>query len=319
MKGLFHLIILCMLVSVRLYAQTDSLPFKENRPTFIGVNLDYGFLIKHTESLRNLDNSHPSALSLDWSKLLLTQKAWDFCNCFPKVGVNVAYWNWDSPKILGNGVLTLAFAEPYFRTQKKTNIFFTMGLGGAYLTNPYDVDTNPNNESYSTSLSFALVAGLGINYRLTEQLNIRLAAKYNHTSNGGVRTPNKGLNFPTLSLGIHTSLNDVEYPYLSRIGKREAPEDKMRFSFAHFSGWSNANVGDKDKFYVFGLSVNYSRWLVNRSALTAGTEWIFDYSRKEQIKIDDGNASFLQGSALVGHEFWLGKVTFVQQLSLIHI
>ncbi|TXD84368.1 acyloxyacyl hydrolase [Subsaximicrobium wynnwilliamsii] len=313
-----HSVILYLFVSISLYSQTDSLRIEESRPTFIGVNLDYGFLIRHTESLRDMDNSHPSALSVDLSKLLLTQEAWDFCNCFPKLGVNLSYWNWDNPDVLGNGVLAMGYVEPYFRTQKKTNIFLTMGIGGAYLTNPFDEGSNPNNESYSTHLSFALMAGLGINYRLTEKLNIRLAAKYNHTSNGGVSTPNKGLNFPTLSLGVHTSLEDVQYPSLSKIGKREAPEDKTRFSLIHFSGWSNANVGDKDKFYVFGLTANYSRWVGNRSAIMVGTEWIFDYSRKEQIKIDGGNSSFLQGSALVGHEFWLGRVNFSQQLGVYY-
>ncbi len=299
------------------FAQEDS-SYVDKKVTVLGVNLDYGFLIKHTPSLEKIPTAYPSGISVSWSKLLLTKNAWEFCNCFPRVGVDLGYWNWDNNDVLGHGILSMGFVEPYFRTQKKTNMFFRMGLGGAYLTEPYDEVTNPLNESYSTDLSFALMVGLGLNFRLDEYWNLQFLAKYNHTSNGGINTPNKGLNFPTLSLGVHKSLEPVIFPNLKKIGKREAPKDKDRFSIAHFSGWSNARVGDKDKFYVFGFMGKYSRWVGNRSALTGGTELIFDYSRREQILSDDQNNNFVQAAATIGHEFWLGKVTFSQDLGIYY-
>ncbi|WP_299519195.1 acyloxyacyl hydrolase [Winogradskyella sp.] len=313
--------IICLFALVFLtffaYAQTET-TFVESKPTFIGITLDYGSLLKHAPSLRQIPDAYPSGIGVDWGKLLLTQRAWDFCSCFPKVGINLSYWSFDNPDVLGNGLIAMGYVEPYFRTQKRTNLFFRMGIGGAYLTQPFDEIDNPLNESYSTNLSFALLVGLGINYRLNDKLNLRLAANYNHTSNGGVSTPNKGLNFPSLSLGVNSSLEDVVYPHLKKIGKRQPPEDKERISIAHFSGWSNAAVGDKDKFYVFGFMGKYSRWIGGRSAITGSTELIFDYSRREQIKLDGADASFVQAAALVGHEFWLGRVTFSQELGIYY-
>jgi opacity protein-like surface antigen len=289
-----------------------------NNPTVLGAYLDYGNILKHAPSLRQIDDAYPTAIGIEWSKLLLSKKAWDFCNCFPRVGVDLAYWNFDNPDVLGSGILSMGFLEPYFRTQKRTNFFVRAGIGAAYLTNPYDEVSNPLNESYSTRLSFALSFGLGMNYRLTDSWNIHLAAKYNHTSNGGVSTPNKGLNFPSLSLGVNKSLTPVDFPDYNRTGKREPPEQKTRVFLAFLSGWSNAAVGDKDKFFVFGLSANYSRWIGGRSALMGGTEWIFDYSRKEQIEEDGLDRSFAQGSVLIGHEFWWGRVSFSQQLGIYY-
>ncbi len=288
------------------------------RPTVLGVSADYGFLIKHTASLREIDDAYPYGISVDWGKLLLTQKAWEFCSCFPKVGASLSFWSWDNPDILGHGLLALGYAEPYFNTQKRWNYFFRMGLGGAYLTNPYDEVSNPLNESYSTHLSFVLLAGAGVQYRLTDQWSLRLSANYNHTSNGGVSTPNKGLNFPTLSLGVSKSIVPVVFPDLDRLGKRRPPERTTRWSLLHFSGWSNATVGDKDKFYVSGIAATYSRWIGGRSALTGGTELILDFSRKRQLELEDSNNSFVQGGALLGHEFWLGRVTFSQQLGVYY-
>jgi len=306
-----------LLFSIQVCSQKDS-TFVDSRPLFLGLSLDYGFLLKHSESLRQIDDSYPYGIRLDASKLLLTKKSWEFCNCFPRAGISLAYWNWDNSEVLGSGIVALGYLEPYFLTQKRTNLFVRMGLGGAYLTNPFDEITNPKNQSYSTTLAFAIVLGVGLNYRITDQLNFRLAAKYSHISNGGIRSPNKGLNFPTINLGINTSLTPIIYPDLPKISKREPPEDKTRISIVHFSGLSNATVGERDRFYVFGFSGNYSRWVGARSALTIGTEWAADFSRKEQIELEGVDAAFLQGALLLGHEFWLGKITFSQQLGIYY-
>jgi len=315
MKRIHSLLLLFILVQTIARSQTDSIN-SASMPTFIGISLDYGSVLQHTTLLKEIGDAYPSAIGLDWSKLLLTQKAWEFCNCFPRIGVDLAFWNYDKKDILGYGIVGMAYVEPYFRTQKRVNLLFRMGLGGAYQTTPFNAVTNPLNETYSTDLSFAIMAGFGINYRLTASLNLRFLAKYNHTSNGGINVPNKGINFPSLSFGVVKSLVPVNYPDLNKIGKRQAPENKERYIISHFSGWSNARVGDKDKFYVFGFSGKYSRWIGGRSALTAGTEVILDYSRREQLELEGKSNNFIQAAALLGHEFWLGQVTFGQEFGI---
>jgi len=317
MRKLLLVFLLTSIGSQLINAQSNA-EFIESKPTILGVSFDYGYILKHAPSLRQIDDSYPLAIRLDWSKQLITQKSWDFCNCFPRVGVSVAYWNFDNPDVLGSGIIPLGYVEPYFRTHKRTNIFFRMGLGGAFLTEPYDEVTNPLNESYSTLFSFSIVVGAGLNYRINDKLNLRFAAKYNHISNGGVRTPNKGLNFPSLSVGLNTSLEPIEFPVPEKNGKRPPPEKKTRWSVVHFSGWSNATIGDTDKFYVFGFKGNYSRWIGGRSAFTAGTELIFDFSRRKRFELDNLDGFFGQGALLAGHEFWLGRVTFSQQAGLYY-
>ncbi|MEM8929072.1 MAG: acyloxyacyl hydrolase [Bacteroidota bacterium] len=315
MKNLVIFLFGCFCLAV--HSQKDTI-LVDSRPVLFGLSFDYGFLLKHSESLRQIDDSFPFGVRLDASKLLLTTKSWEFCNCYPRVGVSLAYWNWDNAEVLGSGIVPLAYLEPYFLTQKRTNLFVRMGLGGAYLTNPFDEVTNPKNQSYSTTIAFSIVLGAGLNYRLTDKLNVRLAAKYSHISNGGVRSPNKGLNLPTVSLGINTSLVPISYPNRPKISKREPPKQKTRLSLVHFSGLSNATVGERDRFYVFGFSGNYSRWIGGRSALTLGTEWAFDFSRREQIRLEGADARFPQGALLLGHEFWLGRITFSQQLGIYY-
>ncbi|MEM6802746.1 MAG: acyloxyacyl hydrolase, partial [Bacteroidota bacterium] len=64
---------------------------------------------------------------------------------------------------------------------------------------------------------------------------------------------------------------------------------------------------------------NYSHWFGGRSAFTLGSEVVLDYSRRERIRLDGANASFPQAAFLVGHEFWLGRVTFSQQIGIYYV
>ncbi len=294
-----------------LFAQNS---FEDQRPTVWGIYFDQAYLLKHSENLRQLDDSYPRGITLEWSKFLITQKSWDFCRCFPRAGVSLGYWNWDNRQVLGHGVLVVGFLEPHFFTDSRVNLLFRGGIGAAYLTKPYDSVTNPLNLSYSTDLSFALELGVGASYRLSPEMNIKLLAKYNHTSNGGISDPNKGLNFPSVSLGLTKSFKPIVFPNDPRQLENNKLEDKERIVASVFGGWSNAELGDQDKFLVIGINGKYSRYIGGRSALTGGIELIADYSRKRFIELTGLNKDFLQAGILVGHEFWLGKVTFAQEL-----
>ncbi|MEM6397996.1 MAG: acyloxyacyl hydrolase [Bacteroidota bacterium] len=304
---------------LRMADAQDYATFEDSKPTILGLSVDYGFLIKHSQSLREIDDAYPYAIRLSWSKQLLTKKAFEFCNCFPRVGLSLAYWNYDNPKILGGGLVPMGFIEPYFLTRHRVNLFFRAGVGAAILSSPYDEENNPNNLSYSTALNFSIMVGAGVNFRLSDQLNLRLAANYNHISNGGIQVPNKGLNTPTLSLGLNRSLAPLEFPDVRKNGKRPEPENKTRWAITYISGLSNTVVGDRRQYYVTGLAANYSRWFGGRSAFTLGSEVVLDFSRRERIRLDGADASFPQAAFLVGHEFWLGRVTFSQQLGIYYI
>lgn len=318
MKFSFGFLVAFLFFNSLCFAQLEHQSNGTN-PSFIGLSLDYGYILQHTSSLRKIGDTYPYGVSIEWGKTLLNQNAWEFCNCFPKLGVEASYLNFGENDVLGQSLIVLGFAEPYFNVQKEVHIFFKLGLGGTYLNQPFDLISNPINETYSTHLSFVIMMGAGINYRIDTLWNLRLMAKYNHTSNGGIRTPNKGINFPTLSLGIIKNLNALMYPDFQKVENRQAPQQKERLSLVYFSGWTNANVGTKDKFYVFGFIGQYSRWIGRRSALSIGSELILDYSRRELIANEGKKNHFIQAGALLGHEFWLGKVTFSQHLGVYFV
>jgi hypothetical protein len=135
------------------------------------------------------------------------EKAFNSCLCFPRLGVATTFWNFDNREILGYALTSVFFVEPFFGAGRRFSYSFRAGFGPVYATNPFDKTKKPLSLSYSKRLSFALMAASTINLKLTDRIFKNLSANYNHISNGGMREPNKGINYPTLSIGLDFSVS----------------------------------------------------------------------------------------------------------------
>ena len=65
------------------------------------------------------------------------------------------------------------------------------------------------------------------------------------------------------------------------------------------------------------MAGHYSRWLARSSAFTGGIEWINDGSRRERLDAEGReNTVHHRVGLTLGHAFWLGRVTFSQELGV---
>lgn len=48
-----------------LCAQQDNTSSPERTPTIIGLNIDYGYILKHYENLRELEDAYPKGIGLE--------------------------------------------------------------------------------------------------------------------------------------------------------------------------------------------------------------------------------------------------------------
>jgi opacity protein-like surface antigen len=305
------LIILSLIISASALAQTDT----TKNPLVLGLHGHGGLLFKHSSALGVLKKSYPWGLTMDIAWHLTGIKAYQYCSCYPKVGVSVNYFNFDNPTVLGNAYYAIAFVEPVFFLPRKFNLSFRLGLiGVAFHDKPFDADSNPTNVAYSTYAAFPLMLGLGFNYRVTPQWSIKLAANYNHISNGGIKNPNKGLNFPTASIGVDYMLKYSQMDARGRM-RRPPPEKKNKMVFETGNGLKNSRSDDPDQYWVFNLNLTYSRWFHRSSAVAAGFAWEMDNARRmEIVRWQNGSVDHNRLSFFVGHEFWLGKVRFGQYI-----
>ena len=283
----------------------------------LGLRQHYGFIIIHSKDIRNISNSYPLGTELDFNWHYIRKKDWDVCNCYPRIGFSITFWDFDNPEILGYGITSLFYVEPFFGIQNKFSISIRAGTGFSYLNNPYNKTENPNNQSYSTHIGFPLLLNFTFNYRINPKLYLNLAANYNHISNGGVNEPNKGINYPTASLGIDYYFFPLKLKKREKINWRELHPPEKRTDFTFFASAKQINHTEFKKYFIFGSSVNRS-WQIGRiNALTACLEWLVDGAKKEEIKRDKNfSGNYQIGGIMFGNEFLLGRFIFSQQIGI---
>ncbi len=181
-------------------------------PISIAIRGHYGFIIPHSKAVAEIANSNPWGIEADLSWQLMRERIWKYCYCYPRTGFSLNYFNFSFPEVLGHSVALYPYIEPYIRPQKKLSISFRFGMGPAWVTRIYDAETNPDNFFFSNHLSFIAMVNAAVNYRLSSRLTTRAAFNYNHISNGGIKQPNTGMNFPTLNAGFDYSLSEVCFP-----------------------------------------------------------------------------------------------------------
>lgn len=87
-----------------------------------------------------------------------------------------------------------------------------MGMGLVYLSQVHHPVQNPENVFFSSPLSFQVEAAIRLQVLLSRQIKLVGTGRYAHISNGGIRMPNKGMNFPLLEFGIEYLPHGEQFP-----------------------------------------------------------------------------------------------------------
>lgn len=283
-------------------------------PTVWNVQAHYGFIIPHSSELKPVSNTNPGGIQLDWSKLLLSRKAWDSCNCFSQLGLSASYINFGNPEQLGNAYSLVFFSEPYLTYKRSLSFSFRAGIGPTYLNRVYDEVSNPENTFYSARLSFLLLANFSISYRLSPRLSLQAVAYYNHISNGGWKLPNKGINFPTVGLGLHYRPQPVNFPSWPRNQSNKGKLKGYLRLFAAVPKVSADSVNPTVRRLQLGLAAGGLYHFSQLNALNLGVELVRDGAKKEVRERKGEDYDFHSIGLMLGHNFVFGRFTFNQQM-----
>ena len=274
------------------------------------IKSQYGYIIIHSQEIRSIKNSYPKGVELNLNWLKNSKKTWELCNCYPKVGILISYFDFDNNEILGHGINFGGFVAPSFKISNDVNFLFKITSGPSYNSKPYHEANNPYNLSYSLLLNIYTQLSISIEKKINKKNKIILSCNYNHISNGGIKQPNKGINYPTIGLGIEH--NSEEFKLIERKKEKYTGIKEKRYdiSFSYFP----KKVLENAKYYpVFGLNSSYSKQISRTNALTIDLEFTLD----KTLEISNQKLNKLEivrSGILIGHEFLLGKFRFSQKI-----
>ena len=308
-RGMLRIIMLCIILG------TYSIVNAQSDLKFYGVKSHYGFIIAHTPDLKPISQTNPFGLQIEISKLKTSDKAWKTCFCYGKTGFAFAYFNYANPDVLGNSYNLIYFVEPYFIYQGQLKFSLRGSIGATYLDTIFDEETNPDNLLFSTNLSFYLALSLNLNYHFNNGYAINLTANYNHISNGGQKQPNKGMNFPTLSLGVDKVIGDYKLT--------PKPDELKKYSTSwsyYLGGFASLRSSDREaeasNHPLFGVLGGALKPLSRINGFNLGAELWYDWSDEKRAENEGINESAFSSAITAGHHFSVGNFYFLQQFGI---
>ena len=282
-----------------------------------GAGIQHGFIFAHSPEVENTKGARPTGAELIVSWQRNDSTAWDLCNCFPRKGLLLAYYDYDR-EVLGKGIAAAFFLEPVYRISNKAFFSLRAASGFAWLSNPFDSIHNPTNRSYSTDISGYLLLGVGAWWQISPQWSTNLTINYQHTSNGGFRDPNKGINWPTAGLSLHYYTTAATYYKGPRSTAKFWKGKGIRWDAGVF-GIAKRELdknGNSRRLPLYGVHFQGSKQVGRIHALTGGVEIFTDRALKMRMERDTVEGKATRAGLLAGHEFILGKFLFSQRLGV---
>lgn len=284
----------------------------------VNVKGHSGFIIAHAKDLRPVSQTLPWGIETEIAWQLQTEKVWQYTYSYPKVGFSFFYTNFNNPQVLGSSFAFYPFVEPILQAEKKWSYFMRFGAGPNFLNNVYDSIDNPTNTFYSSPVSFVVILGAGATVKIFDNVELKAGANFNHISNGGIKNPNRGINFPTIFAGIDYRIHSAPFVDYS---KNENLDLTPRNRWWELTGLATAKTDIKGyaKYAVYGLNFGYYQVFGRLSAWNTSIEFVNDLADKEEIRrlslSNNGEpVDHRYGAVLGGYNLLLGVFRFSFQL-----
>ncbi|MGQ9799156.1 MAG: acyloxyacyl hydrolase [Ignavibacterium sp.] len=239
----------------------------------VGLTYITGYMIPHAKEVLNVRGTNPRGLELAYYSHLNTDEVWLDCECYPRVGAFISFYDFDITDILGYGFSGGINFTYFFGLPSDFNFHLKGKAGLAYLTKPFDKEKHPQNMSYSTHFNYILSAGAGITIRLYKNFELQLEGSMNHQSNAALLEPNGGINYWAASSSLNYILQPVDFkPRKIDYDSYLYEPKKTRWDLSFSWGISSMPYPEPGQVPMYGLTVNRSIQVYRILALLFGAE-----------------------------------------------
>ncbi len=166
---------------------------QQNEMKYFSLDVDYfyGSIIEHNRDISHLITGHPTGLIVSYNRKTYGFSEWEGRYNYPDWGFTFTYQDMKN-QFLGENYAVYGHYNFYFL---KRSLVFGMGQGIAYNTNPYDPETNYQNNAYGSR--FLSSTYLRFNYvkeNLFKGLGVHAGLGVIHYSNANLKAPNTSTN-----------------------------------------------------------------------------------------------------------------------------
>lgn len=305
MKYVF--IIVLLVAAPLLNAQSEKL---EN--VFFGGRMHYGFIFAPDE-VKYVPLTQPYGFELNVSNLFTSYKSWKTFRSYNIAGLQAAYYNYRNPDIIGSSYMLTAYTEPIVSKGMATAFSMRGGLGLSYQTKIYHPVTDSLNKFVSARVSFIFYISARLKYTFSTNTLLTFSANFNHISNGAIRIPNLGLNFPTFSIGLE--FFPKQYPRLDE-GYTYVEEEGIAGHYLVLSALGGFRYVYDEPAGIYAVNTRYMRQFNSWFGLNAGLDLMLDGGIKKTIAVENGSEDYKRFAVTAGYDLILGKFAVNQYLGV---
>ena len=262
----------------------------------IGGAVHRGYVMAHDSHMNHLSRDPFPFFHLTLTGQTNGNREWHHTYNFPSLGFDFVFGGLGYPEVLGR---SFAFF-PHIRLNLFQSDFFNLrlqhGFGLAYLTRVYDSETNDQNIAIGTSINLAPNMSLEAEWQLADAWQLITGLSLTHYSNGKIETPNKGLNIPSVKVGMMYAFK--ESPRLMETPVSTRPARVRELLIMGSAGFTSSYPPGLEKSARYSLTSTYHFPIRQKHRLGLGYD--FFYSYPEKIVPSEGNTTH-DNSPFINH------------------
>lgn len=252
----------------------------------------YGFLIPHKLEMEIL-NAHFPSFELSISKQTFGQSRWEFMYGYPIVGLAYWYSSLGSSPYLGDAHALYPYINFPISPNKNTRLYLRTGVGLGYLTKRFDRLENYKNIAIGSHLNAAVSLSFELRAKIFHRLFLTSSVSLTHFSNGSMKTPNYGINIPSVYAGLAYKLSKANPYQRSKVLPELYPYefDGRKFFQVQFGGgmgYKNMEAEIGGKFMVYTLYANVMKQISFKSRLGVGLDMSYDGTDRRIVETTSG-------------------------------
>jgi hypothetical protein len=176
--------------------------------------VNYGFMINHHLEMK-IFNAHFPSFEINLGKETYGRERWQALYGYPFIGISYWYSQMGNSTYLGSANAVFPYVNYPIIRNTKHELNFRVGLGLAYLTKRFDRLENYKYIAIGSHVNAAINLQAEYRWRFDPRMNFAVGLALMHFSNGSTKTPNYGINTPSLNLAFAYRLSK-ENTYLNK-------------------------------------------------------------------------------------------------------
>ena len=281
----------------------------------IGIEADYGygFIMPHHKSIEYMLEDHIQTFDLKIPFPTYGNKNWNELYRYPYYGFGYYHSNLGNDKVYGKVNALYSYVKvPFIGRSNKANLSWQIAFGASYINKHFDIDENPQNLAIGSNLNIYIDFSLQSRIPLSKQVSLMNSVRFTHVSNGKVKSPNKGLNIFSASLGIYYQLKHS--PEIIVIDNSEI-NNKNEYIIIHAGAIKSKSRYEPGYFYASSLIFDYNRNYSFKGRWGGGIDLFFDETNEQYSNNKESsnilNSDLYQLGLHVGHDLVVGRLSLV--------